>query len=104
VAREGFAKKTGTKKPKLILSRVCVLLTTTPLRLGKILEEKPGDAVDLLETSLLVKKTAYNPPDAFAVAADPKNTGGGCTSRIHPQQTHSLKPFYLSSETVLPIT
>lgn len=41
---------------------------------GKILQEKPGDAVDLLETSLLVKKMAYNPPDAFAVAADPKNT------------------------------
>jgi hypothetical protein len=27
--------------------------------------------------------------------------GGGCTSCIH--LTHSLKPFYLSSETVLPI-
>lgn len=30
--------------------------------------------MDLLETSLLVKKTAYNPPDALAAAADPKNT------------------------------
>uniref|UniRef100_A0A7S0SGK7 Uncharacterized protein n=1 Tax=Mantoniella antarctica TaxID=81844 RepID=A0A7S0SGK7_9CHLO len=41
---------------------------------GKILDEKPGDAVDLLETSLLVKKTAYNPPDLLSIPVNPKNT------------------------------
>ena len=40
---------------------------------GKVLDEKPEDAVDLLETSVIAKKTAFKPADPPLMAADPKN-------------------------------
>jgi len=42
----------------------------------KILEERPADAVDLLETCLLVKKTAFSPKDAMVTPASAKDTAG----------------------------
>lgn len=40
---------------------------------GKILDEKPSDAVDVLETSIMAKKTAYRAPDPPTLSSDPKN-------------------------------
>lgn len=38
---------------------------------GKVLEEQPDSAVNLLETSVLLKKTSYNAPDPVAPAPEP---------------------------------
>mmetsp|Transcript_18571 Transcript_18571/g.25740 ORF Transcript_18571/g.25740 Transcript_18571/m.25740 type:complete len:486 (+) Transcript_18571:195-1652(+) len=40
---------------------------------GKILEDRPDGAVDLLETTLLVKKTQYNPKDTPVVLPTKQN-------------------------------
>ena len=41
--------------------------------LGKILTEKPDDAVDILETAIMAKKTKFTPPEPPAVAVAPAN-------------------------------